>query len=306
MKNRAAHKKVPRSKINLSHYFFVALIVLVLSIPLVNTVRSYGSRKITGNNILGEESSNKENGSKEQTVTKEEDKKVEDPESTEAPEAAESPEPKETREPTESLEPKEPQEQEAEKIHQEVKQKVEQGKIESIEVAPGKDNKQTGSLKLEQTNGKTTEKQIPSSQAPVATLQNVQMGDVSLSINANGTVSLVNGGVHIETNYPVIIDPQTKTVAIRTETGVTIINMFPSQILPKLSPADKPTTTQSVQLTNENNQLTYAISGKQTRRFAGIFPVEASFKTTVSAKDGSVLSVDEPWYFRNLGFLYSI
>lgn len=110
----------------------------------------------------------------------------------------------------------------------------------------------------------------------------------------------------IETNYPVIIDPQTKTVAMRTETGITVINMFPSQILPQLSPANKPTTTQSVRLTNDNNQPTYLISGQQTRRFAGIFPVEAQVKTRVSAHDGSLLSVDEPWYFRNLGFLYSL
>ncbi len=255
------------------HHFFVAFLVLALSLPLINAARSYGGQKIAGSNVLGEESSNEENKPKEQT---------------------------ETPEPTEIPETKEPEEQEAEKIHQEVKQKVEQGKVESIEVAPNR------TLKLEQTNGQTTERQIPASQTPVATLQNVQLGNVSLSVNTNGTVSLVNNGVRIETNYPVIIDPQTKTVAIKTETGVTLINMFPSQILPQLSPADKPTITQSVSLTNENNHPTYLIIGKQTRRFVGIFPVEASVKTSVSANDGSVLSVDEPWYFRNFGFLYSI
>jgi hypothetical protein len=294
VKKHVAHKKLSHSKNNYSRYFLIAFLVLVLSLSLVTIGRSYANQKIARSSVLGEESLNKENGSKEQMETKERPEKVEGSEPTEVPE------------PTESPEPKEPQEQEAEKIHQEVEQKTQRGQIERIEVAPGKGNQQTGTLKLEQTNGQTTEKQIPASQTPVATLQSAQLGNVSLSVNANGTVSLVNAGVRIETNYPVVIDPQTKTVAIRTETGVTIINMFPSQILPRLSPADKPTITQSVSLTNENNQPTYLISGKQNRRFVGIFPIEASIKTRVSAKDGSVLSVDEPWYFRNLGFLYSI
>lgn len=216
---------------------------------------------------------------------------------TESVETVEEQEPVETPEPEETPEPKE---QEAEKIHNEVEQEIGGGQVKSVEVGP------TGSLKIERESGKVSEKQVPASQSPVATLQSVQLGDVSLSVNANGTVSLVNAGVRIETNYPVIIDPQAKTVAIRTETGVTVINMFPSQILPQLSPADKPTVTQSVKLTNENSQLTYAISGKQTRRFMGVFPVEAAVKTNVSAKDGSVLSVSSPWYFRLLGFLYSV
>jgi len=258
---------------------------MVISVPLVTTAQG---------TVLGEANSNKENGLREQSETSEQ---VED---------TEDQEPEETPEPKESPEQEEAEEQEAEKIHQEVEQKIKRGQLESIEVSPGKENKKNGSLILEQKNGRTTEKQIPASKAPVATLQNVQLGNVSLSVNDNGTVSLVNGGVRIETVYPVVIDPQTKTVAIRTESGVSIISMFPSEILSQLSSADKPTVTDSIQLTNENNTPMYTISGTQKRRFAGIFPVEAPFQTNVSATDGSVISIDEPWYFRNLSFLYSM
>lgn len=258
---------------------------MAISVPLVTAVQS---------TVLGEANSNKENGFSEQSETKEQVEKREDQESEETPE------------PTESPEQEEADEQEAEKIHQEVEQEVKRGQLESIEVTPRKENKKNGTLILEQKNGQTLEKQIPTSQSPVATLQNVLLGNVSLSVNESGTVTLVHEGVRIETTYPVVIDPQTKTVAIRTESGVSIISMFPSKILSQLSSADKPTVTNSIQLTNENNIPTYAISGMQKRRFAGIFPVEAPFQTNVSAKDGSVLSIDEPWYFRNLSFLYSI
>ncbi len=314
MKKHNTNKKLSYSKNKYRRSFFIVFLVLILSLSIVKLNHSYLSRKGT---VLGEENSSENSEPKEQTEAQEKTEKVEKVEPTETHESAENPELKEAQEKkelksteapeaNETPELKETQEKEVEKIHREVEQKIERSQLKSIEVAPGKTNQQTGILKLEQTNGQTVEKQVPSSQTPVTTLQNVQLGNVLLSVNTNGTISLVNKGIRIETDHPVIINPQTKTVAIKTKDGLAIINMFPSQILPKLSPVDKPTTTQSVHLTNKNNQPIYSISGKQTRRFLGIFPVEALIKTDVSAKNGSVLSIKEPWYFRNLGFLYSI
>ncbi len=237
-----------------------------------------------------------------QTVLGEESETFEEQEETEEIEPTEAPEP------TEELEPEEPtkeDEQEAEDIHDEIENEVEQGKVEKVEVHPTSKNPGEGTLKIEKTNGASTEKTVPSSNTSLISIQNNQAGTVSISVNKNGTVTLANGGIVVQTNYPVVIDPQSQTIAIKTPDGITIINSLPSQALHGTRPADKPTTIQSAVLGAQAGQAYYEVTGTQKRKFLGIMPVTADVQTIINADNGRVTSVKRPWFLNLLGFLYT-
>ncbi len=265
--------------------FVVSLIILGGTI--------YQKQQSTG--LLGKTASS-------QTVLGEESEAPEVQEETEDVEPTEAPEP--TEEP-ELEEPTEEDEQEAEDIHDEIENEVEQGMVEKIEVNPTSEKPGEGTLKIEKTNGSSTQKTVPSSTASLISVQNSLAGTVSISINKNGTVTLVNGGITVQTNYPVVIDPKSQTVAIKTPDGVTIINSLPSQALNGVQPADKPTIIQSAVLGAQAGQAYYDVTGTQERKFLGIMPVTAPVQTIINADNGSVTSVTRPWFLNLLGFLYT-
>lgn len=242
--------------------------------------------------VLGKTTSN-------QTVLGEESETSEGQEGTEE---AEAPEPDEAPEPEE---PTEADEQEAEDIHDEIENEVEQGKVEKVEVHPTSKNPGEGILKIERTNGSSTEKTVPSSTASLISVQNSQAGAVSISVNKDGTVTLVNNGVTVTTTYPVIIDPKSQTIAIRTANGVTLINTLPSQALAGINAADKPTTIQTAVLGAQDGQAYYEVTGTQERKFLGLIPVTADVQTKINTNDGSVSSINRPWFLNLLGFLYT-
>jgi len=147
---------------------------------------------------------------------------------------------------------------------------------------------------------------VPVSQTSLISVQNPQAGTVQVSVSANGTVTLVNNGITVTTNQPVIIDPKSQTIGIKTATGVTLISTLPSQALNNLQPSDKPTVIQSVVLGVQNGQAYYDVTGVQKRKFVGIIPINANVETKVDTQNGSVISTNKPWYFNLLGFLYTI
>ena len=229
-------------------------------------------------------------------------------EESEASEKQEEVEPTEASEPTEAPEPEEPteeDEQEAEDIHDEVENEVEQGKVEKVEVNPTSERPGEGTLKIERTNGFSTEKTVPSSTAPLISIQNSQAGAVSVSVNKDGTITLVNNGITVTTTYPVIIDPKSQTIAMRTVNGVTLINTLPSQALAGIDAADKPTTIQTAVLGDQDGQAYYEVTGTQDRKFIGLIPVTANVETRIDAQNGSIITVNRPWYLNLLGFLYT-
>ena len=234
-----------------------------------------------------------------QTVLGEESETFEGQEETEeveAPEPTEEPEPEE---------PTEADEQEAEDIHDEIENEIEQGKVEKVEVHPTSEKSGEGTLKIERTNGSSSEKTIPSSTASLISVQNSQAGTVSISVNKDGTVTLLNNGISVQTQYPVVIDPKTQTIAIRTPSGVTIINTLPSQALNGVGATDKPTTIQSAVLGAQDGQAYYEVTGTQDRKFLGIVPVTANVQTKINADNGRVESINRPWFLNLLGFLYT-
>ena len=102
-----------------------------------------------------------------------------------------------------------------------------------------------------------------------------------------------------------IIDPKSQTIAINTPNGITAINTLPSQALSGISATDKPTTIQSAVLGAQDGQAYYEVSGTQDRKFLGIVPVTANVQTKINADDGSISSVNRPWFLNLLSFLYT-
>ena len=216
---------------------------------------------------------------------------------------------KEEIEPTEEPEAEEPveeDEQEAEDIHDEIENEVKQGRVQKIELEATSKKQGEGKLKIEKVDGSTNEQTVPASNAPLVQLQNTQAGTVAISVGRNGTVTLINNGVTVTTNFPVVIDPKSQTVAIRTPSGVTIINTLPSQALGGVGAADKPSTIQSAVLGAQDGQAYYEVTGTQKRKFLGIVPVTVNVQTKINANNGSVASVNRPWFLNLLGFLYTI
>lgn len=266
------------------------LSAFVFSLLLLGAVFAVSNQDFS--RVLGEQTGQKENTENKENVENKE--KVEQPEATEAAEPTKTPE--------QELE----HNKEAEKVHQEVQKEIKNNNVEKVEIHATSEKPGEGTLKIEKTDGTSTEKTVPSSTTSLISVQNSQAGVVSISVNKNGTATLVNGGITVQTNYPVVIDPQTQTVAIKTPNGITIINSLPAQALSGLQPGDKPTTIQSAVLGTQEGKPYYDVKGIQQRKFVGLVPVTANIETKIDAQDGSTISVDRPWYLNMLGFLYSI
>lgn len=248
-------------------YLFPVLIITLL----VFGITAFSSQKQLRPSVLGEQSGT--------------NSKIETPETPETPE----------------------QENETEKVDKEVEAKINDESVTKVEVHPNSPATPSGKVVLEKTDGSKNEITISSSSsASLISVQSDQAGTVSVSVSRNGTVTLVNAGITVQTNYPVIIDPKTQSVAIKTPSGVTVINTLPSQALNNLSAVNKPSIVQSAVLGMQDGQPYYDIKGVQQIKFLGIIPISANIETKVNATDGATISSDKPWYLSNFGFLYSI
>ena len=287
-------KKYTKKKTSSSSLLPVLLPIFFVSLVLF--VVFYGNQSRSSSRVLGEQNLLSENSENVESQEFEQQENVEEPEATEAPE------------PTEALEPDEPteaDEQEAEDIQQEVEDDIDNGKVKGVEVNPVSAEKGKGTLKIERVDGTTREKSVPVSNTPLINFQNAQAGTVGISVGKDGTVTIVDNGVTVQTNYPVVIDPQTQTVAIRTPGGVIVINTLPSQAVGGVKPADKPTIIQSAVLGAQDGQSYYELTGTQDRKLLGIMPITANIQTKINTENGAVVSVDRPWFLNFLGFLYT-
>lgn len=270
--------------------------VFIFSLLLLGTVAV--AQKQHSTRVLGEQTEQKRNVENKQNSSS-------NNEGGETKEQVEEVEPTEAPEPTETPEQEQEHEQEAKQVHQEIENEIENNNVEKVEVRPTSEKLGEGTLRIEKTNGSSTEKTVPSSTASLISVQNSQAGAVSISVNKDGTITLVNNGVTVTTTYPVIIDPKSQTIAVRTANGVTLINTLPSQALAGIDATDKPTTIQTAVLGAQDGQAYYEVTGTQDRKFIGLIPVTANVETKIDAQNGSIITVDRPWYLNLLGFLYT-
>jgi len=276
-----------------SSYFFSVFIAFLLVFGgVLCTVQQSGpihGKTMFNTVVFGKESevAGDENGSEEEK---------EMPEATEAPKPTEISEPKETPE---------AREREAKNIHDEIKNEIETGRVGKVEINPSSETTGEGTLKVEKINGSSTEKAVPSSSTSLINIKDGKSADVSIKVNTDGTATLVNDDITVTTNYPVVIDPNSQTIAIKTPNGVVAVNTLPSQAVGNIGQTDKPTTIQSAVLGAHNGEVYYDLSGTQKRKFLGIIPITAHVTTKINADDGSVSSIDRPWFLDVFGFLYT-
>lgn len=278
---RKNHKKKTASQSSLKVIIFAIIISLLAGTIIV-------SRVVQSAHVLGEKTTAIENENEGSSDLNNQEK-VEQPE---------APEPTEIS--------NQENEQEAEKAQNEVKNEVEKGTVEKVEIDPTSEKTGESTVRIENTDGTTTERAAPvSTNTSLIKVQNPQAGMVAIRVDKNGTVTLVNNDVTVSTGFPVVIDPKSQTIAIRTPNGVTVINTLPSQALNGVGAADKPTTIQSAVLGAQDGRAYYEVTGTQKRKFLGLMPVTADIQTKINADNGGVVFVNRPWFLNFLGFLYT-
>ncbi len=212
------------------------------------------------------------------------------------------PEPKDMSQPTDMPE----KVQAVEKVQQEITKQVGNNTVNQIEVQPPAKGSDSGKVILRQTQGATQEIQTPSSNTTSVTqITDPQAGVVSLHIGGAHTITIDNGPYTITTQYPVIINPQDQTMAIRTSSGVTVLKTFPSQAFQNATPNNKLSSVNSVSLTDQQGTPIYQADGIQVRKFLGVMPVQAPVQEQINAQTGQVVNTTLPWYYSLFGFAFS-
>lgn len=295
LKKPVAGKKTGK---NNSSYFMQFRYIGISFLVVVLALSVFGVRNFLNTAVLGTETSlargGDENRNRESDRGKTEQK--------DAVEPTEKVEPTDVPEPTETPEKKE---QEARKIETEVKQHLETKQAEKIELQPASESTTEGKVVIEQKFGRQVEFKAPvSTEASLMQFQTSQAGVVSMRLGSNNEVTINNGPYSITTKFPVVINPQDQTMAIRTPSGITIVKTFPAEFLRKLPQGKKFNSVASIQLKDEGGIPVYQAEGIQVRRFLGVLPVSGKVSENINAQTGEVTTVSLPWYFSLFGFAF--
>lgn len=151
---------------------------------------------------------------------------------------------------------------------------------------------------------------------------------------ATGSAELgfVQDGRKVRTNFPLSVDPATGQLFVTTPSGVKAVAVLPSvaienmikagvltrvevPVLPEPTPdegsgsagatqgAQVSVLGASIQLTEQNNQPVYRISGVKDEKLFGLLPVGVKLTTVVSASNGSLVDIQEGIFARILDLL---
>lgn len=132
--------------------------------------------------------------------------------------------------------------------------------------------------------------------------------DVEVSTSSANGFAIKSPGAQAITNFPLSIDPTTKSLAITTSNGTTDVTTLPNQAVQNalqqgqltnvLSTANQTTPTVTtgnniIDLTELNNQPVYAVQGVANKNLLGLFPVAFRKTVYVSVKDGQIVQVQQ-------------
>ncbi len=132
--------------------------------------------------------------------------------------------------------------------------------------------------------------------------------DVEVSTSSAKGFAITSAGVQAETNFPLSIDPTTKSLAVTTPNGTTDVTTLPNQAVQNavqqghltnvLSTANQTTPnetagTNTLSLTELDNKPVYAVQGVANKNLLGLFPVAFRKTVYVSAQDGQVVQVQQ-------------
>ncbi|HET9947145.1 MAG TPA: hypothetical protein VFQ63_03715 [Patescibacteria group bacterium] len=132
--------------------------------------------------------------------------------------------------------------------------------------------------------------------------------DIEVGTTSANGFAIRSGGVEAQTSFPLSVDPSTKTLAVTTPNGTTDVTVLPNQAVKSLldqkvlsnilstgnaTTASAAAGTQTVGLTEVNNQPAFAIQGVSDKRLFGLFPVAFNKTVFVSAQNGQTLQTQE-------------
>ncbi len=206
--------------------------------------------------------------------------------------------PAKTSEPEKSKQNQE-KEKEVKRVKNKIEHQIQQGKIENIEI------KGNGKISIKEKN---KQKKVEVIQPTEVNLLKANVGNsqVSLNINQKGQVTITNNGIKVVTNYPVVVDPATLLVSIKTPSKAISLSISPASAIKSIPPKAKPLFISSASLIMVNNNLAYNFQGKQTLKLFGLIPISVDVKTAVDSQTGRVIKVEEPWYAKLLNPLSTI
>lgn len=110
-----------------------------------------------------------------------------------------------------------------------------------------------------------------------------------------------NADVETETEFPLSVDPTTKTLTVTTPSGVKTVTVLPNQAIANMLAnhavneveTDPSTGIKQIILTEVNNEPTFEIKGRNNKHLFGVFPVSVPKTLFVSAQTGQVVQTDE-------------
>ena len=137
--------------------------------------------------------------------------------------------------------------------------------------------------------------------------------EIGLRASGDGT-TIEQKNARVQTRLPLSIGSNNDLVA-ETPAGTKTVTVLPEEAVaemmklgvnnPFLATGSGEESSRVTDLmVSEKGVLQYNIRSQKEKKLLGLIPVKADVMAEVSAENGTVMSLNEPWYFSYLGFLF--
>ncbi|MBU2052111.1 PepSY domain-containing protein [Patescibacteria group bacterium] len=128
--------------------------------------------------------------------------------------------------------------------------------------------------------------------------------DIKISTGSGDELTFTRNRVRARTHFPLSVDLATNELIVTTPNGVKRVAVLPDQAIANLLANDVIDRVVSgeieteVELTEEDGNPAYEVSGESDQKFLGFMPVKIKSKVKVSAETGEVLSTEKSIFDR--------
>lgn len=187
--------------------------------------------------------------------------------------------------------------------------------------------------KVKNENGEEVELEASEEAELFNDLENELEDDGIKIATGSADLGFVEDGRKVRTNFPLSVDPATGQLFVTTPAGVKAVAVLPSVAIENMikagvltrveepGPTPSPTPGESsgsagatqgaqvsvlgssIELTEQDNQPVYRISGVKDEKLFGLLPVGVKLTTVVSASNGSLVDIQEGIFARILDLL---
>lgn len=116
--------------------------------------------------------------------------------------------------------------------------------------------------------------------------------------SADGEIILSRNRIRARTNFPLSIDLKTNELIVTTPNGVKQVTVLPDQAIDNLLTKNvidrvELKNEEELELTEENGEPVYEVSGESDQKLLGMFPVKIKAKIKISAETGKVVNTQK-------------